>query len=151
MIKNCVSQKLLAEIPKGKDAASRNRRKSIIERELSVYVDKVFRNRYLSNGIKCLGASVGEIALWASKNYYSTVAALHLKQAILYSSVLYIDLPKDGKQMKKFKAWITIIMHCDIEGVGTVKFTIVDSLKNEPGKGEFDLLAYCLTKEKETV
>ena len=110
-MKNLISQKILAEIPKSNTIKSKAIRRNILQRELSVLKDLSFRNRYLSAPVKCFGKTIDEIVVHSSKSYLSTLAALHLKQAIIYSSVLYVDLPKSGKQMKEFGAWITIILH----------------------------------------
>lgn len=150
-MKNLISQKILDEIPKSNSLKSKAIRRNVLERELAVLRGQSFRNRYLSAPVICLDKTIDEIVVHSSKSYLSTLAALHLKQAIIYSSVLYVDLPKSGKQMKTFGAWITIILHCNIEGVGNAKLTLVDSLMGHPKKGVLNLSAYCLTKQKETV
>lgn len=146
-IKNKLSEKLLSSIPHGKSKTCRAERKRIIMSELSKYRDKTFRNPCLSAGILCSGKSIAEIAHHASGDYESTIAALHLKYAINNARIVYLGLPKDGKQIDHFKSWITIVMRCEIEGIGQSKLTVVDSLENG-NKGELDLVAYCLTKEK---
>ena len=150
-MKSLIPKNILNEIPKSNSVNSKAVRRSILQRELAALKGLSFRNRYLSAPVKCLDKTINEIVVHSSKSYLSTLAALHLKQAIIYSSVLYVDLPKSGKQMRTFGAWITIILHCSIEGVGNTKLTLVDSLMGYPEKGVLNLSAYCLTKQKETV
>lgn len=148
VLRNMLSARLLSEIPSGKSNSAKTKRRELIIRELDCLKNKSVRNPSFPISIKITSRSIGEIAHHASGSYESTIAALHLKHVLKNATVLYVDLPKNNNQEDNFSAWITIILHCEIECVGEVKMTVVDSLERG-WRGHLGLIAYCLTKAKE--
>lgn len=138
-------EEIIKRMPKGTSEKAKTVRKSEIENFLKRYVGKSFKNKQLSQPVRVIQSSIDEIAFHASKSYKSSVMALNFETIAEKATVALIDLPKDGKQSKRFSMWITVIMECHIDGVGTAKLTIGDSVKKENGKSRHDFLAYCVT------
>ena len=129
-------------IPQGNSPTATVQRRNLLLQALEKHIGQQYRNKHLSMPVTCTKASVKEIAHHAAKSEASTRAALRLKSIVQNAKVLYIDIPKSGKQSKKFNAWITIVMQ-----YGDTKLTLCDSLKYSKAQ-QNNLVLYCITHEE---
>ncbi len=127
-------------IPKGTDKESVYVRNAIIVSELIRLKGTGVPCSALGKDVEFVSDSIRETAVHASKNYYSTLAALRVVEAIGKAKYVKEDKPKQGKQtaMKFVK---THQLKTFLSGVGEVKM-IVGERNNKR------IFHYCITAKK---